>query len=260
MTNPETRSRTSTRGLSREEFADKRSLIRRPQADQAQLYSQLVHPPVACVILGISSFWLVYLPIAWEFILVLQCLYWLMVWWRVSSTSDAPNLLPRTAKVKRDPNNPLPGSGLFGPPMGDMYLGVERATNKQVWMQFKDWLRHGLVTGTTGSGKTELLIAIAYNFLSAGGAGLMFADPKGDTKAALKLGWIASRFGREDDLLVCNYIRPANADIATLDYQATNTINPAQTGNAQEVSNMLVSLMPKNTDGNNAVFEVQLIL
>ena len=64
----------------------------------------------------------------------------------------------------------------------------------------------------------------------------MFADPKGDPKAALKLAWIAKRFGREDDLLICNYISPENLDVGTLDYQATNTSNPTQTGNAKEGS------------------------
>ena len=82
----------------------------------------------------------------------------------------------------------------------------------------------------------------------------MFADPKGDPKAALKLAWIAKRFGREDDLLICNYISPENLDVGTLDYQATNTSNPTQTGNAKEVANMLTSLLPKNEGGNNAVF------
>lgn len=185
---------------------------------------------------------------------MIQLLYSVWMFRRLVGPSSLPNVLPRTAKHKVDPHNPLPGGAQLGPPSGDMYLGVERQTKKQVWFKFNDWLRHGLITGTTGSGKTELLIAIAYNFLCAGGSGLMFADPKGDPKAALKLAWIAKRFGREDDLLICNYISPENLDVGILDYQATNTSNPTQTGNAKEVANMLTSLLPKNEGGNNAVF------
>ena len=176
---------------------------------------------------------------------------WVIVYRKQSLV--APNLLPRTAAARRDAHNLQPGGRLAGPPEGDVFVGVEQTTDKQVWFRFKDWLRHALVTGTTGSGKTELLIAIAYNFLCAGGNGLMFADPKADPKAVFKLAWIAKRFGREDDLLICNYITPQSSSVQR-EYQTSNTCNPTQSGTAKEIATMLMSLLPKNNGGNNAVF------
>ena len=171
-----------------------------------------------------------------------------------SATTSMPNHLPRGTPVKRDPINRLPGQQQGGAPSGDVFLGVEKSSNKQVWFRFKDWLRHALVTGTTGSGKTELLISIAYNFLSAGGNGLMFADPKADHKVAFKLAWIAKRFGREDDLLICNYVTPKQNASSEQHETTSNTCNPLQLGTGKEVASMLMSLIPKNDGGSNAVF------
>lgn len=214
----------------------------------------LQKPSTAVLVLCLSMLLIVFLPLVWEAVVLLQTLYAIWVVYSRLKVPSLPNLLPRSVVKKTDPNQRQAGSDRAGKPQGDLYLGVERRSQRQVWFRFGDYLRHALVTGTTGSGKTELLVSIAYNFLAAGGAGLMFADPKGDTKAAIKLSWIAKRFGREDDIFICNYLAPAQSRLERQAYQHSNTCNPTQVGGVKEVANMLISLLPKNTGGANAVF------
>jgi len=247
--------RYEPRGLQSEDFRSKQEVHRDPRTPGSRAWDFMTQPEVVMLLMAASliSAWL--FVAAWELLILGTAIYAALASAKNNKAPILPNRLPRGAPFKKDPNNRKPG-GLtnYGEPEGDVFLGVDRYTNKQVWFSFKDFLRHCLATGTTGSGKTEFLVAVAYNFLCAGGNGMMFVDPKGDAKAAFKMNWIAKRFGREDDVLLCNYIRPAVGQPADDYYATTNTSNPTQNGDAKEIANILLSLLPKNEGGNNAVF------
>ncbi len=161
-----------------------------------------------------------------------------------------PFKLPAFSEMK-DPQNPIPGKdGVAGKAEGILFLGNERdpKTNKELWLTNSDARTHILFLGTTGTGKTEGLKSIVSNSL-IWGSGFVYVDGKADTDLWANLYSLARRFGRDDDLLVLNYMT-GNSDDGSL----SNTMNPFATGSASFLSNMLVSLMP-DAGGDNAMWK-----
>jgi intracellular multiplication protein IcmO len=149
-----------------------------------------------------------------------------------------------------DPQNPTPGKEGAGKSEGILFLGNERdpPSKKEVWLTNSDARTHMLYLGTTGSGKTEGLKSIVANSL-IWGSGFVYVDGKADTDLWANLYSLARRFGRDDDLLVLNYMTGNSDDAAT-----SNTMNPFANGSSSFLSNMLVSLMP-DAGGDNAMWK-----
>ena len=242
------------RGLEQTDFAKRKAVLLSARSDWLRFQSFLSNPWAAIALLSANTLLMAQSAMLWELLLCANVCYGAWVLIRLKKPPELPRYLPRGSSYREDPKHQRPGEKGLGPPCGDVFLGVDASRGRQVWMRFQDWLRHALVTGTTGSGKTELLISIAYNFLCGGGNGMMFADPKGDLKVAYKLAWIAKRFGREDDLLICHYAPPPESSSSHETGYTTNTCNPASYSTAKELATMLVSLLPKNDGGSNAVF------
>ncbi|PCI55522.1 MAG: type IV secretion protein IcmO [Alphaproteobacteria bacterium] len=138
--------------------------------------------------------------------------------------------------------------GKKGKSEGILYLGNAEKTNEEVWFTNNDIRTHFLYLGTTGSGKTEGLKSLVTNAMSWG-SGFVFVDGKADTDLWSSLSSLVRRFGRDDDLLVLNYMT-GNADAAA----PSNTMNPFSSGSASYLTNMLVSLMPES-GGDNAMWK-----
>ncbi len=149
--------------------------------------------------------------------------------------------LPATAQFK-DPRE------RSGKASGIMFLGNTNDHNEEVWFTNNDARTHVLYLGTTGSGKTEGLKSIATNAL-AWGSGFIYVDGKADTDLWSSLSALVRRFGRDDDLLVLNYMT-GNSD----DPAPSNSLNPFANGSASYLTNMLVSLMPE-AEGDNAMWK-----
>lgn len=67
---------------------------------------------------------------------------------------------------------------------------------------------HVLIFGSTGSCKTEAMVSLAYNaFLKA--TGFIYVDEKGDNSFFAKIFSMVRSMGREDDLLLINFITGA---------------------------------------------------
>lgn len=131
---------------------------------------------------------------------------------------------------------------------GIMYLGNQENYKDEVWFTNSDARTHILYLGTTGSGKTEGLKSMASNAL-AWGSGFVYVDGKADTDLWSALSSLVRRFGRDDDLLVLNYMT-GNSDRKA----PSNTMNPFSSGSASYLTNMLVSLMP-DAEGDNAMWK-----
>lgn len=132
-------------------------------------------------------------------------------------------------------------------PEGIMYLGNTEHRD-EVWFGNSDARTHILYLGTTGSGKTEGLKSMASNALSWA-SGFVYIDGKADTDLWSSLSSLVRRFGRDDDLLVLNYMT-GNSDRRA----PSNTMNPFSSGSASYLTNMLVSLMP-DAEGDNAMWK-----
>lgn len=153
--------------------------------------------------------------------------------------------LPMGSKYK-DKNNE--GSGRDGEAEGILYLGNVEKSNEEIWFTNSDARTHILYLGTTGAGKTEGLKSMVSNAL-AWGSGFVYIDGKADTDLWSSLSSLCRRFGRDDDLLVLNYMT-GNSDIKA----PSNTMNPFSSGSASYLTNMLVSLMPES-EGDNAMWK-----
>jgi intracellular multiplication protein IcmO len=152
-----------------------------------------------------------------------------------------------------DSHERSPATGKAQKSGGIFFLGNELRTGKEVWLTNSDCRQHFLVLGTTGAGKTETLLGFASNAVSWG-SGFLFCDGKGDVALFAKVYALARRFGREDDLLVLNYMT-GNTDIG-LSYgvKRSNTLNPFATGSSDGLTQMVVGLMD-DTGGDGAMWK-----
>ncbi len=180
-----------------------------------------------------------------DVILLISLLYF---WWLTKRPRVLPFKMPADSKLK-DLNSM--GGGRSGKPEGILYLGNARGsanTNEEIWFTNSDARTHILYLGTTGSGKTEGLKSMVTNALTWG-SGFVYIDGKADTDLWSSLSSLVRRFGRDDDLLVLNYMT-GNSDTRA----PSNSMNPFSSGSASYLTNMLVSLMPQ-AEGDNAMWK-----
>lgn len=171
--------------------------------------------------------------------------YLLMFWWLATRDRALCFKLPMSSKWK-DKNNEGPGRS--GDAEGILYVGNNKDTDEQLWFTNSDVRTHILYLGTTGSGKTEGLKSMATNAM-CWSSGFVYVDGKADTDLWSSLSSLARRFGRDDDLLILNYMT-GNSDARA----PSNTMNPFSSGSASYLTQMLVSLMP-DAEGDNAMWK-----
>ena len=109
--------------------------------------------------------------------------------------------------------------------------------------------RHAFVCGMTGSGKTNLMLAMAEEGI-ARKEGLVYVDGKGDATVLSRIHEIAGRHGRAGDVMVLNF----NAAPVEGGERRSNTINPFATCDARTVSDIVVSCM-EDTTGEGAMWK-----
>lgn len=190
-----------------------------------------------------ASFHLTEYAVYWaDVIFILGMLYF---WFLYTRDKSLAFKLPMTAKFK-DMNNDGPGKN--HKPEGICYLGNVDKTNEEVWFTNSDIRTHILYLGTTGAGKTEGLKSLVSNAM-CWGSGFVYVDGKADTDLWSSLSSLVRRFGRDDDLLVLNYMT-GNSDVKA----PSNTMNPFSSGSASYLTNMLVSLMPE-ASGDNVMWK-----
>jgi intracellular multiplication protein IcmO len=194
--------------------------------------------------LGAASYFFVPEVTAYFGDLVFIC-YLLFFWWLLTRNRSLPGKLPIGAPYA-DQNNMGPGKS--GEAEGILFIGNDKKTKQQIWYSNSDARTHILYLGTTGSGKTEGLKSFVTSALSWG-SGWVYIDGKADTDLWSSLSSLCRRFGRDDDLLVLNYMT-GNSDGRS----PSNTLNPFSSGSASYLTQMLVSLMPE-AEGDNAMWK-----
>jgi intracellular multiplication protein IcmO len=131
---------------------------------------------------------------------------------------------------------------------GIMYIGNQKKSNSELWISNNDARTHFLYLGTTGAGKTEGLKSLVTNALTWG-SGFVYVDGKADTDLWASIYALARRFGRDDDMMILNYMT-GNSDSATV----SNTMNPFSYGSASYLTNMMVGLMDE-AGGDTAMWK-----
>lgn len=169
-----------------------------------------------------------------------------------SRNARLPWKLPKTSGIKRDPGNRKPNSRRFGPAEGVYYIGNEYGSNEELWLSVEDILAHLMDIGTTGSGKTEFFISLAFNALATTSS-FLFIDAKAAPNLHFKLYKISRMLGRDDDFLLLNF-RTGGKDIEATIKNMSNTSNPFAFGSSDALTQMLISQMPKEK-GRNSIFQ-----
>ena len=152
-----------------------------------------------------------------------------------------PFRLPKIANVK-DFNDLKPGIKLPNMSRGIAFFGNDIKSNEELWFANEDMRTHALIFGSTGSGKTEALVSIAYNALVQG-SGFIYVDGKGDNSLYAKVFSMVRSMGREDDLLLINFMTGARDIVGPQEKRLSNTLNPFCQGSSSMLTQLVVSLM-----------------
>lgn len=151
-----------------------------------------------------------------------------------------------------DFNDPLPGTGKLKPrkARGICFFGNRKQTNEELWFNNDDMRTHVLIFGSTGSGKTEALVSIAFNALVQG-SGFLYVDGKGDNSLFAKVFAMARFMGREDDLLLINFMTGARDIIGAQEKRLSNTMNPFCNGSSSMLSQLVTNLMDSGSQSSD---------
>jgi intracellular multiplication protein IcmO len=144
---------------------------------------------------------------------------------------------------------PQKGNGIFmlGNELPD---SSNSYTQRQIWAGNSDLRTHMLVLGTTGSGKTEFLLGLFVNAMVIN-SGFIMCDGKGDPNLQRNIFRLARRFGREDDLLIINFIT-SGRDFFDKQYDSvTNNMNLFGNTSSGMLIELLVSLMDDSGGGGD---------
>ncbi|WP_234625007.1 TraM recognition domain-containing protein (plasmid) [Agrobacterium sp. rho-13.3] len=191
-----------------------------------------------------------YLPLAGEIAFVAALSTYFMKFqygsrkWQTSFRVPA-YLHKMTGRVYKDASTGgRKGEGLY-------YLGMDLETDEELWTAANDLRTHRLVVGTTGSGKTEEIMGNIFNSLVLE-SGAILVDGKSDPKTFASVFRVCRVLGREEDLLLINYIMGGKDFASGLDARRTNTYNPLSSGSAAMKAELMVSLLDSGSGGGNS--------
>lgn len=160
-----------------------------------------------------------------------------------------PFRIPKTSGLI-DPGQINPGTDKPEMAEGITFFGNERKTKKELWFNNSDMRTHILIFGSTGAGKTESLLSLAYNSLVQG-SGLIYVDGKGENVLYTKVFSMARTMGREDDVLCINYMTGSRDVFGPQEKKLSNTLNPLSSGGSGGLTELVVSLMDDGGGGGD---------
>lgn len=160
-----------------------------------------------------------------------------------------PFRLPKIARVK-DFNDIKPGINLPNVARGIAYFGNDRKSKEELWFANDDLRTHALIFGSTGSGKTEALVSLAFNAL-VHASGFIYVDGKGDNSLYAKIFSMVRSMGREDDLLLINFMTGARDIVGPQEKRLSNTLNPFCQGSSSMLAQLVTSMMSSSSQSSD---------
>ncbi len=204
--------------------------------------------PIAAMSFNISGVIIILLyPEIIDLIFGLLCLLFLFVFFR---DKTLPFRMPKSSGVL-DYNDIKPGTVKPGIADGISFLGNDRRTRQELWFTNSDLRTHILIFGSTGSGKTEALVSFAFNSLIQA-SGFIYVDGKGDNSSFAKIFSMVRSMGREDDILLINFMTGARDVLGPQTNRLSNTMNPFAHGSSSMLSQLVVSLMDSGNSEQSA--------
>ena len=150
----------------------------------------------------------------------------------------------------------LDGSSQKGESYGEgiAYIGNEVGSKLPVYMGNSDLRTHMLVLGTTGSGKTEFLLGICANAITQN-SGFIYVDGKGDVKLQKDMFRLARAQGREDDLLLINFMTSGRDFSNKQVDKVTNDMNLMANASSGMLIELIVGLMDDSSGGGGDMWK-----
>lgn len=238
-----------TRGLLADKELNEEFLVRDTRSSLKKFKDWISDPSHMVVLFVMFAVLAALIPAISDFLFIVSLFFF---WFAVKRKESCPIKMPIHSKLP-DPNQLHPATGKPSTAEGIFFLGNEIKTGKEVWLTNSDARQHFLVVGTTGAGKTESLLGFVANAVMWG-SGFLFCDGKGDVSLFAKIYVLARIFGREDDLLVLNFMT-GNQDLgASGGKLMSNTLNPFSNGSSDSLTQMVVSLMD-DAGGDGAMWK-----
>ena len=231
------------RGLNSEQEQNQQNIIRDTRTLSVRMHDAIKNPRIVSVILVLAAFVsFIILPSFGELLLLTGLGIFVYC---VTRKHTLPFRKPLFSHEK-DANDPAPGTGKPQMARGIYFFGNQNITKEEIWFNNDDMRTHVLIFGSTGSGKTESMIGMAYNALLQA-SGFIYVDGKGDNTLFAKLFSMVRSMGREDDMLLINYMTGARDVIGPQQHRLSNTINPFARGSSSMLSQLVISLMDQSS-------------
>jgi intracellular multiplication protein IcmO len=204
--------------------------------------------PVNCAILMFSfAMAAFFFPAISEIIALIGIFVFLYAYTRKSTL---PFRMPKRSKAL-DYNDPQSGSSNKpNKARGITFFGNRKSNNDELWFNDTDMRTHVLIFGSTGSGKTVALTSLSLNALVQG-SGFLYVDGKGDNSLFASIFSLCRSMGREDDLLLINFMTGARDVVGAQEKRLSNTMNPFCNGSSSMLSNLVTSLMDSGTQSSD---------
>lgn len=228
----------SQRGLDANQEQNYQQIIRDTRPMGRRIADFLKDPRGTCYVLVCIATFSFIIDYFSDFFLLLGIVFFLYCY--VQKTK-LPFRMPQRSKLK-DYNDPQPGSDKPYNARGIYFFGNEKKENDEIWFNNEDMRTHVLIFGSTGSGKTEALVSLSYNALLQA-SGIIYVDGKGDNGLFAKMFSLVRSMGREDDILLINFMTGARDVIGPQKTRLSNTMNPFASGSSSMLSQLVVSLM-----------------
>ncbi len=234
------------RGLEKRHEQDPRKLLRDTRTLGQRIVDFFSDPSsVTILLIGLASAGFI-IPALADFVFVIGLFCWGNAYTRKATL---PFRIPKRAKIK-DHNDLIPGTQKPRMSRGISVFGNQISTGEELWFSNDDMRTHCLIFGSTGSGKTETLVSLAFNALVQG-SGFIYVDGKGDNTLFAKIFSMTRFMGREDDLLVINFMTGARDIIGPQEKRLSNTMNPFANGSSSMLSQLVVSLMDSGSNSSD---------
>ncbi len=173
---------------------------------------------------------------------------------RLKANKSMPMHLPIDLARFTDQRDHQPGDRTnLNKARGTIHLGNAINNQQEIWTLGRKLLTHLLILGSTGSGKTDMLLSLTGSTAYSMGGGVIYIDAKAAKELLYVFATMAQLFGRMDDVRVINY-STGNQTIALRHWiKKSNTANPFARGDANTGAQTLMGLLPPS-GGDNQFF------
>ena len=220
-----------------------RNRLYRHHYTSGERFQQMVKHYGAGVMAGLLIFALLMPALTLPFTLL-----FIIVWLCTLTIKKDTQWLRRKPVYETYPNKTISMTAIDAERDGILFLGNDLDTGgKALWFSPQDLLTHLLLLGTTGSGKTQLMLSMMYQYMMLG-SGFIFVDGKADVKTWFYLYGMARDLGLDDNVLVLNFLNAGDNKKGKAT-KMSNTLNPFSHGSSDTLMEMISGLMGKD-DGN----------